>query len=365
MDSSDNRQLAAITFIDIANFSELMHNDEKKAVHLLELQKDIVYPIIRTYHGKILKEMGDGILVSFNSAIQAAKCSLEIQSKIEYIENLNYRIGIHVGDVILKEGDVFGDGVNIAYRIQESCEIGEVCVSYTVYEAIINHPEIQCTAIGKKALKGISEKVALYQLGTQQISISKENKEELNPTEKKSSIIKFMFLGLFISIGITITIMKLFNTPLTQDGKVSLAVLPFGNTKQDEEFAWISQQFVDELTPVLIKIPYISLKDYSQVRKIFETIEPEQANIINLSLVQRLGQKIDVDFILYGNYAIVDENIRITCNIADVSNGTIINSYKESYNFLDLALILESFPNTIKTLVENTNLNNKEYVNEE
>ena len=86
MDSSDNRQLAAITFIDIANFSELMHNNEKEAVHLLELQKDIVYPIISNYSGKILKEMGDGILVSFNSAIQAAKCSLEIQSKIEYIE---------------------------------------------------------------------------------------------------------------------------------------------------------------------------------------------------------------------------------------------------------------------------------------
>ena len=365
MDSSDNRQLAAITFIDIANFSELMHNDEKEAVHLLELQKDIVNPIISNYHGKILKEMGDGILVSFNSAIQASKCSLEILSKIEYVENLNYRIGIHVGDVILKEGDVFGDGVNIASRIQELCEINKVCVSHTVYEAIINHPEIQCTTIGKRTLKGISEKVTLYQLSTQKISINKKNEEELNSIEKKSSKIQFMILGLFISIGITITIMKLFNTPLTQDGKVSLAILPFGNTKQDDEFAWISQQFVDELTPVLIKIPSISLKDYSQVRKIFETLEPEQANIINLSLVQKLGQKINADFILYGNYVIVDEDLRITCNIANVSSGTIINSYKESYNFLDLSMILESFPNKIKTLVENTNLNNNEHVNEE
>lgn len=365
MDSSDNRQLAAITFIDIANFSELMHNDEKEAIHLLELQKDIVHPIISNYHGKILKEMGDGILVSFNSAIQAAKCSLEIQSKIEYIEKLNYRIGIHVGDVILKEGDVFGDGVNIASRIQESCEIGEVCVSQTVYEVIINHPEIQCTPLGEKKLKGISEKVTLYQLYAHPISSSKVIKEEINPIEKKSSIIKFMFLGLFISIGITIAIIKLFNSSLSQDGKISLAVLPFGNTKQDEEFEYLSQQFVDELTPILIKIPYISLKDYSQVKKILETIKPKQSNIIDLALVQNLGQKINVNFILYGNYAIIDEHIRITCNIADVSNGTIINSYKESYNFLDLSIILESFPNTIKTLVENTNLNNKEYVNEE
>ena len=118
MDSSENRQLAAITFIDIADFSELMHHDESKAVHLLELQKDIIYPIITNYTGKILKEMGDGLLISFNSAIQAVKCSIEIQSKIEYIDNLNYRIGIHVGDVIIIEEDVFGDGVNIASRIR-------------------------------------------------------------------------------------------------------------------------------------------------------------------------------------------------------------------------------------------------------
>ena len=121
MNSSENRQLSAITFIDIADFSKLMHLDEAKAVHLLELQKDIIYPIITSYTGKILKEMGDGILVSFNSAIQAVKCSIEIQSKIEYIDNLNYRIGIHVGDVIIIEEDVFGDGVNIASRIQEIC----------------------------------------------------------------------------------------------------------------------------------------------------------------------------------------------------------------------------------------------------
>ena len=88
MDSSENRQLAAITFIDIADFSELMHHDEAKAVHLLSLQKDIIYPIISSHTGEILKEMGDGLLVSFISAIQAVKCSIEIQSKIEYIDSI-------------------------------------------------------------------------------------------------------------------------------------------------------------------------------------------------------------------------------------------------------------------------------------
>ena len=83
-----HRQLAAITFIDIVSFSKLMHEDEEKAIHLLSLQKDVVYPIITSHNGKILKEIGDALLISFSSAIDAVKCTLEIQTKIEHIENL-------------------------------------------------------------------------------------------------------------------------------------------------------------------------------------------------------------------------------------------------------------------------------------
>ena len=85
-----NRQLAAITFIDIVSFSTLMHENEEKALHLLSLQKDVVYPIITSHNGKILKEMGDALLISFSSVIQAVQCTLEIQAKIEYIENYSY-----------------------------------------------------------------------------------------------------------------------------------------------------------------------------------------------------------------------------------------------------------------------------------
>ena len=358
MDSSENRQLAAITFIDIADFSKLMHLDEAKAVHLLELQKDIVYPIITSYTGKILKEIGDGILVSFNSAIQAVKCSIEIQSKIEYIENLNYRIGIHVGDVIIIEKDVFGDGVNIASRIQEICKVGEVCISKTVYDAIINHPEMKCTSLGERELKGISEKIELFKLVATDQSTEKVIINNTKSIDNSSSNVIFLLIGLAFSVIIAFSIINYFNIYSEDDGKISVAILPFGNTKQDEEFEFLSQQFVDELTPMLVKIPYLSIKDYSQVRKIFETIEPSEANMVDLSLVQKLGQKINADYILYGNYAVIKEQIRITCNIADVQSGTIINSYKNSYNFFDLTKLLNTFPDSINALVQQSNLNN-------
>ena len=364
MDSSENRQLAAITFIDIADFSELMHHDESKAVHLLSLQKDIIYPIISIHNGKILKEMGDGLLVSFNSAIQAVQCSIEIQSKIEYIENLNYRIGIHVGDVIIIEKDVFGDGVNIASRIQEICKVGEVCISKTVYDAIINHPEMKCTSLGEKELKGISEKIELFTLETSNQYTKKVIIDNTKSIDNSSSNAKFWLVGLAVSVFIALSIIQYFNIYSENDGKISVAILPFGNTKQDEEFEYLSQQFVDELTPVLVKIPYLSIKDYSQVRKIFETIEPSKANVVDLSLVQKLGQLINAHYILYGNYAVIKEQIRITCNIADVKSGIIINSYKSSYNFFDLTKLLDSFPDSINALVQNSNLNKNRLINE-
>jgi len=80
--------------------------------------------------------------------------------------------------------------------------------------------------------------------------------------------------------------------------------------------------------------------------------------MVDLSLVQKLGQKINADYILYGNYAVIKEQIRITCNIADVQSGTIINSYKNSYNFFDLTKLLDTFPNSISALVQQSNLNN-------
>ena len=364
MDSSENRQLAAITFIDIADFSELMHLDEAKAVHLLELQKDIIYPIITSYTGKILKEMGDGILVSFNSAIQAVKCSIEIQSKIEYIDNLNYRIGIHVGDVIIIEEDVFGDGVNIASRIQDICKVGDVCISKTVYDAIINHPEMKCTSLGERELKGISERIELFKLETTVQPSEKVIIDNTKSIGNSSSNTKFWLIGLAVSVLIALSIIQYFNIYSENDGKISVAILPFGNTKQDEEFEFLSQQFVDELTPILVKIPYLSIKDYSQVRKIFETIEPSKANVVDLSLVRKLGQMINAHYILYGNYVVIKEHIRITCNIADVKSGIIINSYKSSYNFFDLTKLLDSFPDSINALVQNSNLNNNRLINE-
>ena len=358
MSSSDNRQLSAITFIDIVNFSKLMHEDEAKAIHLLSLQKDIIFPIVKSFNGNILKELGDGLLISFNSAIQAVQCSIEIQSKIEFIKNLNYRIGIHVGDVIHRGGDVFGDGVNIASRIQEKCVVGEICVSKTVYDSVRNQTLIQCISLGEVQLKGIAEKLELYKL----VRLDSTQLEPHNITPEMSSnesnSIKSFFIGLAFSALILFSGINLYNTFSASSAKISIAVLPFGNTIKDEDFNYLSQQFVDELTHKLINLNYLSIKDFSQVVKIYEKIAPSKANIVDLDIAQQLGEELDAHYILYGNYLIFNkEQIRITCNIANVKNGSILNSFQETYNILDLMKVLDIFPDEIHDLVKKSILN--------
>ena len=363
--TQQNRQLAAITFIDIVGFSKLMHEDEEKAIHLLSLQKDVVYPIIESHNGKILKELGDGLLISFSSAIQAVKCTLEIQAKIEYIENLNYRIGVHVGDVIIEGSDVFGDGVNIASRIQNIPDSGEICISRSVYEAIQNQSTLQCTSLGAIKLKGIAEKIELFILEASNKSLPDPIKKKLNVDISTYKNVKKWFIGIAFSGFIAVTLINFIMNYYQGKDKISIAILPFGNTIKDEEYDYLSQQFVDEINYKLININYLSIKDISQVLMKYESNDPSRANIIDLSIAQKLGEKINANYILYGNYLIFNkEQIKITCNLSDVENGTIINAVQEIYNIVDLMEVFDVFPEKIKTLIHQSNLNKREVKNE-
>ena len=153
--SEVNRKLTAILFTDLVGFTEIMRQDERKAMNILKYKRQLLEPIITNYKGKHLKEMGDGYLISFPSAIEAVKCAIEIQNTTIDIPALNLRIGIHIGDVIQEKDDIFGDGVNIASRIRPFAEPGQICLSQSVFESIQGQRDIYAKSIGKQTLKGI------------------------------------------------------------------------------------------------------------------------------------------------------------------------------------------------------------------
>jgi serine/threonine protein kinase len=165
------RKLAAIMFIDIVGYSRMMGKDEEATIKLLEEYESLVSPLISRHKGIILKKIGDGLFCEFSSAIDAVDCSLEIQKTIHGYNqksaqrnNIYLRIGIHVGDVIKKNNDLFGDGVNVAARIEPLAPPGGIYISDSVHSAISSHPRFKIRDIGLSALKNIEKQHNLYQV---------------------------------------------------------------------------------------------------------------------------------------------------------------------------------------------------------
>ena len=160
---SEKHKLAAIVFTDIVGYTKQMDADEQQTMKLLERQKEIVYPIVESFNGKVLKEIGDGLLMMFDSAIQAVRCVIAFQKELKE-EKFSIRAGIHIGDIIFKDGDVFGSAVNIAARIEPLAQPNGICISESVKNQLKNQKDIFVRGIGEKELKGISEPVKLFEV---------------------------------------------------------------------------------------------------------------------------------------------------------------------------------------------------------
>lgn len=159
-----NRQLAAIMFTDIVGYTTLMGEDEDKAFALLKRNREIQKPLIEKFNGIWLKEIGDGVLASFSTVTDAVYCAAAIQKACKPEENLELKIGIHQGEIVFEDGDIFGDGVNIASRIESLAAPGTIYISSTVYQNISNNKEIKAIFIKETDLKNINYKIGIYDI---------------------------------------------------------------------------------------------------------------------------------------------------------------------------------------------------------
>src|SRR6201996_1314912 len=160
-----DRRLAAVLAADIAGYSRLMGRDEEGTVAQLKvLRKTLVDPGIAAHRGRIVKTTGDGMLVEFGSAVDATRCAVEVQrgmatSNVDIPEakRIEFRIGIHVGDIIIDDSDIFGDGVNIAARLEGIADPGGICISDDAHRQIRGKTEIAYDDMGHQSLKNIAE----------------------------------------------------------------------------------------------------------------------------------------------------------------------------------------------------------------
>jgi class 3 adenylate cyclase/dienelactone hydrolase len=161
---TSSRQLAAIMFTDIVGYTALMGHDEKKAFDILRKNRLLQKPLIETHGGLYIKELGDGTLASFSTVIDAVNCACLMIKACEEIEGLQLRVGIHLGDVIFENNDVFGDSVNIAARLQALAPIGAIWISESVHKNISNKQGIISTFVREENLKNVKDPVKIYEV---------------------------------------------------------------------------------------------------------------------------------------------------------------------------------------------------------
>ena len=170
--SKIERKTKAIMFTDIAGYTQAMSESEQKALEMLRKKRTIIKTLIDNYDGKYVKEIGEGTLSYFESGYNASTCAKELQ-KLVKTEDLNVRVGIHIGDIVFDNDDVYGDGVNVASRLESLAPAGGVLISKNVYDELINKDDFDGVSLGLQSLKGVGRLVEVYAIKDEYLVIPK------------------------------------------------------------------------------------------------------------------------------------------------------------------------------------------------
>jgi adenylate cyclase len=191
---STTRKLAAIMFTDIVGYTSLMGSDEDHAFEVLRKNREIHKKFIDQFNGTLIKEMGDGMLAQFDSAADSVGCAIEIQKQASKELEAKVRVGIHLGDITLENNDVFGDGVNIASRLQSITDPGGIYISESVFNAIRSRKDIKSQYLGEVKLKNVNYPLKVYYINEEGLPLpSRKRIDELTGSEKNKSVVVLPF----------------------------------------------------------------------------------------------------------------------------------------------------------------------------
>ena len=310
------RQLAAIMFTDIVGYTALMGANEKRALKLLKANREVHKKYLKEYKGKWLKEMGDGILASFPTISDAVYCAGAIQQATHDVPDLELRIGIHVGEIVIENDDVFGDGVNIASRIEALAPPREIWVSESVYNNIKNKEGISLNFVRDETLKNVDDPVKIFSVDVDKDFDQKYQAPNPSGQQKKGWLkLAAMVIGIMIVLLLAVNILYFTPGGQTNAGVVdkSIAVVPFKNLTQDQNNNFFSDGMMEAILNNLSKVEELkvmsrnSTEQYRGSTKSASEIadEMEVGNILSGS-VQQAGNKVRVNVQLtQGNNEVV------------------------------------------------------------
>ncbi len=286
------RQLAAILFADMTGYTALMHENEQAARHKRRRLKEVLETSMAQYRGKVLQYYGDGSLSIFPSAIDSVRCAINMQQQLQQEPTVTVRMGIHTGDVIIDEEAIYGDGVNLASRIESMGVAGGILISEKVYDEIRNQDDISTRELGFFELKNIRNPVRIFAVANQGIVVP--SREEMR--------------------GKT-----------AQTGN-RLAVLPFVNMSADPENEYFSDGITEELLNALAKVE--DLKVTSRTSSF--AFKGRNEDIRDIAI------QLNVDKVLEGSVRKAGNRVRITAQLINAADGYHIWSETYDRNLTDI-----------------------------
>ncbi len=303
---SRNRKLAAIMFTDIVGFSTLMGSDEQKTFDILEKNREIHKPIILEFNGQWIKELGDGVIATFDTISDAVNAAKKIMETCNAANDFQLSIGIHSAEVVFEKGDVFGDGVNIAARIESAAPPGCIFISESVYKNIANKKRIDTHFVREEKLKNVTHPVRLYQ-------VLFEGSEWVEPEK-----------------AVAIEIEK------------SIAVLPFVNMSSDPEQEYFSDGISEEIINMLSQV--------DELKVIGRTSSfAFKGKNMNLKLI---GEQLNARYLLEGSVRKGGNKLRITAQLIEASNGFHLYSEKFDRELDDILAIQDEISEAILNAVK-------------
>jgi TolB-like protein/Flp pilus assembly protein TadD len=236
---NQNRQLAAILFTDIVGYTSMMQQNEVHAVAIVKRYLSVLKKAVTTHTGEILNDYGDGSLCVFSSATSALNCAVELQQQLQQEPSVPLRIGIHIGEIFFEDGKVFGDGVNIASRIQSLGQADTILFSGEINNKIKNNPEFRSVLVGRFEFKNVDDPVDVFALANQGFVVPKkeEMSGKLKNVQKNFSAKKLIIAsGIILALLIAAFAYKSFSGKKNIAGKdLTIAILPFKNISINKE----------------------------------------------------------------------------------------------------------------------------------
>ena len=279
------RRLAAILAVDVAGYSRLMGADEEGTHERLKAHfAELVHPKVAEHRGRVVKNTGDGLLSEFPSVVDAVRCALEVQREMiarnaatPAGHRIEFRMGINVGDIIIEASDIFGDGVNIAARLEALAEPGGICLSAAAHEQVRDRLDLAFDDLGEQQVKNIARPVRTYR-----VALGASSRAAL--------------------------------PPLSLPDKPSLAVLPFQNMTGDAEQEYFVDGMVEEITTAIARLPWL----FVIARNSAFTYKGKAID------VKQVAQELGVRYVLEGSVRKAGNRVRITGQLIDTTTGAHI-----------------------------------------